>query len=84
MRPPPASRRRSRKQELVALTKQYQGMVQMAMSFDVEQAARQLEGPVQLIYFLAMIPDLPLEKSQHILEADTNCPSWCARRPSGS
>ncbi len=59
------------KQELVALTKQYQGMVQMAMSFDVEQAARQLEGPVQLIYFLAMIPDLPLEKSQHILEADT-------------
>ncbi|RMG35613.1 MAG: endopeptidase La [Gammaproteobacteria bacterium] len=59
------------KQELVALTKQYQGMVQMAMSFDVEQAARQLEGPVQLIYFLAMIPDLPLEKSQQILEADS-------------
>ncbi len=59
------------KQELIALVKQYQNMVQMAMSFDVEQAARRLEVPVQLIYFLAMIPDLPVEKSQHILEADT-------------
>ena len=59
------------KQELIELTRQYQGMVQSAMGFDVEQAARQMEGPVQLIYFLAMIPDLPLEKSQSILEADS-------------
>ena len=59
------------KQELIALTRQYQEMVQSAMTFDVSQAASQMEGPVQLIYFLAMIPDLPLEKSQSILEADS-------------
>ncbi len=59
------------KKELIDLARQYQGMAQMAATFDVEQAARQMEDPVQLIYFLAMIPDLPLEKSQSILEAET-------------
>ena len=58
------------KKELIDLARQYQGMAQMAATFDVEQAARQMEDPVQLIYFLAMIPDLPLEKSQSILEAE--------------
>ena len=59
------------KRELISLTKQYQNMVQMSMSFDIEQAALQMEDPMQLVYFLAMIPNIEVEKSQRILEADS-------------
>ncbi len=59
------------RQELVALARRYQSLLKAPMAVDVEEAARQMENPVQLIYFLAMMPDFPLEKSQSILEADT-------------
>jgi ATP-dependent Lon protease len=59
------------KQELINLIKEYQNMVKMAMNLDFDQAVQQMENPIQLIYFIAMIPNLEAEKSQHILEAET-------------
>ncbi len=60
------------KQELISLSKEYQSMGQMSMSFDIEAAALKIEDPMQLIYLLSMVPNLDAEKSQNILEADSS------------
>lgn len=59
------------KQELISLSKTYQTMGQMSMSFNIDAAATKIEDPMQLIYLLAMVPNLDAERSQNILEAES-------------
>lgn len=56
--------------ELVSLARQYQIASQASMTFDIEQAVRQMQDPVQLVYFLTMLPNMSLDNAQRILEAD--------------
>ena len=57
--------------ELISLVKQYQTASQSNVSLDIEQAMQQIRDPVQLVYFMAMIPNLGVERSQQILEANS-------------
>lgn len=57
--------------ELISLVKQYQTASQSNVSLDIEQAMQQIRDPVQLVYFMAMIPNLGVERSQQVLEANS-------------
>lgn len=56
--------------ELISLARQYQQASQTAQGFDLEQVVRQMQDPVQMVYFLTMLPTIDTEKAQRILEAD--------------
>ncbi len=55
--------------ELISLTSKFQALAQPVTRIDVDELARQIQDPMQLVYLLASVIGLDLEKAQRLLEA---------------
>jgi ATP-dependent Lon protease len=56
------------RRELVSLTGKFQGLAQPVTRIDIDELARQIQDPMQLVYLLASMIGLDLEKAQRLLE----------------
>ncbi len=57
--------------ELTTLGAEYQSLAQPVPEFDLRQVAEQVEDPMHLVYLIASMLGLELEKAQALLEAPT-------------
>ena len=57
--------------ELLSMASEYLSLAQPVQAIDLRQVVAQFEEPMQLVYFLATIPQLDVERAQALLEAPT-------------
>lgn len=57
--------------EIIELARRFQSSVQPVSELDLNQLLQQIDDPMHLVYLLAMLAGLELEKAQGILEADS-------------
>lgn len=57
--------------ELISMASEYLSLAQPVQGLDLQQAISQFQEPMQLLYVLATIPQLDLERAQSLLEASS-------------
>jgi ATP-dependent Lon protease len=71
----PGAEAEALQREVVSLAGRFQALAQTVTRIDVDELARQVQDPMQLVYLLASVIGLDLEKAQRLLETSEQIPA---------